>query len=196
MKNTGRCRELLVPGAKVILEKKSIASRKTEYDLIAVYKGQKLVNIDSQAPNRAFFNYVQSGRFLKGITLVKPEYKYGDSRFDFLLMADEQPVLVEVKGVTLEEDGVVMFPDAPTERGVKHIRQLIAARINGFTAYVVFIIQMSNVRYFLPNHQTHQAFADVLQSAGSQGVNILAYDCHVTEDSIAVKDPVQVFLQE
>lgn len=194
VKNTGRCRELLVPGTPVILEKSSKQPRKTLYDLIAVYKGTRLINIDSQAPNKVFLEYVQAGRFLENITLIRPEYKYKNSRFDFYIEADNRKIFVEVKGVTLEENGIVLFPDAPTERGVKHVHELVAARENGYESYVVFIIQMSDVLYFTPNYSTHQAFGQALNWAQAQGVKIIALDCIVTENGIIAKDTVNVLL--
>lgn len=194
VKNTGRCQELLVPGAQVILQKSGNQSRKTLYDLIAVYKGTRLINIDSQAPNKVFAEFLQTERLFTDIALIKPEFTYGNSRFDFYINAGNREILVEVKGVTLEESDVVLFPDAPTQRGLKHLQELLLARKNGYEAYVVFIIQMSGVNYFSPNIRTHQAFGAALQAAETQGVKILALDCLVTENSIKAKDYVKVVL--
>lgn len=194
VKNTGRCRELLTPNAKVILEKSPLKGRKTEYDLIAVYKGDALINIDSQAPNRVFYEYVKSGKFLDGITLFKPERVYGDSRFDLYLEREDERIFVEVKGVTLEEDGVLMFPDAPTERGVKHLNELVSAVKNGYKGYVVFVIQMEKCRYFTPNIGTHPEFAAALKRASENGVSILAYTCAITESTLDILREAEIVL--
>ena len=194
VKNTGRCKELLIKGAKVFLEESDKPERKTKYDLVAVYKGERLINMDSQIPNKAFYEWAEKGEFIEDITYIKPEYKYGNSRFDFYIETEKEKILLEVKGVTLEEDGVVMFPDAPTERGIKHIKELIKCTEEGFEAYIVFVIQMDNVKYFTPNRKTHKAFADALSEAEKCGVNVVSVDCKVTKDSMEINDFVEVRL--
>ena len=194
VKNTGRCRELLLPGVTVILERSSNPARRTEYDLIAVYKGDVLINIDSQAPNKVFGEWVQKSDFFKKMTLVKPEYTYSNSRFDYYIEADGKKILAEIKGVTLENDGVVLFPDAPTERGVKHINELIEAKKSGYESHIFFIIQMKKCKYFTPNKETHKEFADALKSASENGVSIHALTCNVTEDSLEISDFANVRL--
>ncbi len=194
VKNTGRCRELFVPDAAVVLAPGMNPARKTPCDVIAVYKGDKLINIDSQAPNRVFLEWVQRGGFLQGVTLIRPEYLYGQSRLDFYVEAEGKRCLVEVKGVTLEENGRVRFPDAPTERGAKHLRELAAAVNAGYECYVCFVIQMEGVCSFSPNGATDPAFAKALGQAADSGVHVLAYDCHVTEDSLHMGNPVPVVL--
>ena len=194
VKNTGRCKELLIPGVKGILQWSDNPSRKTKYDLIAVYKGDRLINIDSQAPNRVFYEYLQTGTYIDGITLIKPEAKYGGSRFDFYVEAGVRNIFIEVKGVTLEKNGVVLFPDAPTLRGVKHLNELTQCIGEGFEAYVVFVVQMKNVRFFTPNNKTHPEFGAALISAQKTGVKVAAMDCAVTENSLYIGDPVPVKL--
>ncbi len=194
VKNTGRCRELLIEGVKVILEKTDNLARKTEYDLIAVYKNNELINIDSQAPNKVFGEWAERGTYFKNITLIKPECKYKNSRFDYYIEADGRKIFVEVKGVTLEKDGVVLFPDAPTERGVKHINELIDAKENGFDAYVFFIVQMKKCRYFTPNVQTDSKFAEALKLAKNKGVNICCVNCNVCEEGFDIDGFVDVVL--
>jgi len=194
VKNTGRCKELLVPGAKVILQKSDNSERKTSYDLITVWKDKRLINIDSQAPNKLFLEYLQSGRYVDGITSIKPEAKYGSSRFDFYVEAGERKIFIEVKGVTLEEDGIVLFPDAPTERGVKHLNELAQSIRAGYEAQVVFVIQMSDVRYFTPNNKTHPAFGEALLAAVEAGVKAVALDCVVTPDSLIIGNPAPIKL--
>lgn len=194
VKNTGRCRELLIPGATVILEASDNPMRKTAYDLVAVYKGETLINIDSQAPNRVFDEWARKTDFFGSISLIKPECTYENSRFDFYIEADDRKIFAEIKGVTLEEDGVVLFPDAPTERGIKHVTELADAVKNGYDAYVFFVIQLQNCRYFTPNRQTHPAFADALQIAETAGVRIRAMSCRVTEDSLVIDRFVPVRL--
>ena len=194
VKNTGRCRELLTPNAKVILERSDAPARKTEYDLIAVYKGDMLINIDSQAPNKVFGEWTKRVTFFKNVTLIKPEFTYGKSRFDFYIEADGKKILAEIKGVTLEDGGAVLFPDAPTERGVKHVKELIKAKAEGFDSYLFFVIQMRNCRYFTPNRMTHPEFADALLEAKKQGVEIFALNCEVDEASLEIYDFVPVIL--
>jgi len=186
VKNTGRCKEILVPGARVVLYDSDNASRKTRYDLIAAYKGQTLINIDSQAPNAAFKEFIPSSGLFGKDPAVFPEHTHGDSRFDFYIESDDRKCFVEVKGVTLEFDGVVMFPDAPTERGIKHLRGLMRALDEGYECYVALIVQMKGMSYFTPNYATHEEFGKVLEEAYEKGVKILVYDCLVTEDSMKV----------
>ncbi len=196
VKNTGRCKELLTEGATVIVERSSNPNRKTAYDLVAVYKGERLINMDSQAPNRVFEEWVRQGGFFENLTKIQPECVYGNSRFDFYLEANGRPIFVEVKGVTLEQDGVVLFPDAPTERGVKHIQELIDAKKNGCDAYLFFVIQMKHCRYFTPNRQTHPAFARALRDAVDHGVIVYAVNCDVTEQQLNIDHFVPVVLND
>lgn len=190
VKNTGRCRELLTEGADVILEKTENTVRKTEYDLVAVYKNGMLINMDSQAPNKVFGEWAR--KYFPEAILIKPEYKYKNSRFDFYIEEKDRKILIEVKGVTLEENGVVMFPDAPTERGVKHVRELIDATGNGYEAYIFFVIQMEKCGYFTPNRATHPEFAGVLELASKRGVNVMALNCLVSEDGLEIDRMVEV----
>jgi len=192
VKNTGRCKELLTPGAKVYVQRVDSPLRKTQYDLIAVRKGQRLINMDSQAPNRVFYEHLQSGKYIDGVTLIKPEAKFGSSRFDFYVEADERKIFIEVKGVTLEEDGVVLFPDAPTERGVRHLRELARCAAAGYEAHVVFVVQMNNVRYFTPNDNMHAAFGQTLREAAAAGVRIAALDCTVEPDRLEIGKEIPI----
>ncbi len=194
VKNTGRCRELLVPGATVYLEVSDKPERKTKYDLIAVEKGSLLINMDSQAPNKVVGEWIQNSGYFGEVKLLRPEHTYGSSRFDFYLETAEEKILIEVKGVTLENDGVVSFPDAPTERGIKHLRELSAALNADFSAYVIFVVQMSEAKYFTPNEENHPAFAEALREAVKSGVTPLAITCHVSEDSINAKDFIEIRL--
>lgn len=196
VKNTGRCKELLRPGATVYLEKSGSPGRSTAYDLIAVEKGERLINMDSQAPNRAAEEWLRSGALFSETTLVKPETVYGNSRFDFYVETAEEKIFIEVKGVTLEEEGVVRFPDAPSDRAVKHVEELISAKQSGYRVFVLFVIQMEGVKYFTPNREMHPAFAEALCRAAAAGVEILAYDCLVTPDSMTLRHPVPVVLQD
>ncbi len=184
VKNTGRCKELLIPGATIFVEENNSQHRKTKFSLISVYKGNRLINMDSQAPNKIFYEWVQAGNFLSDVTLIKPEVTYKSSRFDFYIEAANKKIFVEVKGVTLEENGVAMFPDAPTQRGVKHVEELCHSLENGYEAYVVFIIQMNGIKYFIPNNKTHKEFGDALKQAKQSGVNIIAIECLVWENEI------------
>ena len=193
VKNTGRCRELLPPRAKVWCQESTNPNRKTEYDLIAVQKGDRLINMDSQAPNIAAGEWLRSGG-LGPIEQVKAETVHGDSRFDFSFVKDGTLCFLEVKGVTLETDGVCAFPDAPTERGAKHLRGLIQAAREGYGAYVLFVIQMSDVKYLHPNDATDPVFAAALREAAENGVTILAMDCGVTPDTMNLRLPVLVNL--
>ncbi|MDR0570437.1 MAG: DNA/RNA nuclease SfsA [Clostridiales Family XIII bacterium] len=194
VKNTGRCRELLLPGATVYLSKSGNPERKTLYDLVAVQKGERLVNMDSQAPNAAFGEYLRAGRHIDGASLIKAEAGRGRSRFDFYVEAEGRGIFIEVKGVTLEEDGVALFPDAPTERGVKHLRELADCVRSGYEAHVVFVIQMRGVKYFSPNDATHAAFGAALREAVAAGVAASALDCRVRTDGMDIRGGVEIRL--
>ena len=200
VKNTGRCRELLVPGCAVYLQDHAgaMGKRKLRYSLIAVDKvcgrGVVLINMDSQAPNRVTAEWLKAGGLGTKELLLRPEYKYGNSRFDFYLEADGRRAFMEVKGVTLEEDGIARFPDAPTERGVKHIRELISCLEDGCDAYIFFVIQMKGVRALEPNDRTHPAFGEALREAARKGVQVLAYDCVVRPDELKIDQRIEVWL--
>ena len=207
VKNTGRCKELLLPGSKVILEdfrnRPAFENRKTKFDLIAVYKkieqknplhakigSEILINMDSQAPNKVVGEWLATQDY----DLVKPEYTFGNSRVDFYMEKGNEKFLLEVKGCTLEFDGHCFFPDAPTERGVKHLEELMKAKESGYKAAVLILIQMEEATDFAPNDETHKAFGDTLRLAASKGVEILCYNCRVTPDSLELKDKVKVIL--
>lgn len=192
VKNTGRCREILVPGAKVYLSVSDNPNRKTRCDVIAVEKGDRLINMDSQAPNRVAAEAIPW--LFPGAKMIRPECAFGDSRLDFYVETDARKIFMEVKGVTLEADGVVSFPDAPTERGVRHLKELEKCVAAGYEAAVLFVIQMENVLYFTPNRRTHPAFADALKEARKAGVQILCYDCRVTKDGMILHQPVEIRL--
>mgnify|MGYP003290054103 CR=1 FL=1 len=192
VKNTGRCRELLIKGSTVYLQESDNPNRKTKYDLIAVRKGDRLINMDSQVVNSVALEFVPE--LFEDIVYVKPEYKYGNSRFDIYVETKTDKIFIEVKGVTLENDGVVSFPDAPTERGIKHLKELRKAVTEGYRAYVLFVIQMSDVKYFEPNIKTHPEFAKELKKAKDNGVFPLAFDCSVTPASIKIRKPVLIKL--
>lgn len=192
VKNTGRCRELLVPGAKVVLAVSNHPGRKTRCDLVAVYKGERLINMDSQAPNRAAAEALP--RLIPGLTLLRPETRFGDSRLDFYWEAGEKRGFVEVKGVTLEEGGAVQFPDAPTVRGSRHLAALEACKAAGYEAAALFVVQMAGVSSFSPNRRTDPAFADALRHAAEAGVHIWCYDCQVTPQEMTLNQPVPVKL--
>ncbi|MDD2234894.1 MAG: DNA/RNA nuclease SfsA [Desulfitobacteriaceae bacterium] len=194
VKNTGRCRELLRPGSLVYLEENNNPNRKTKYDLIAVEKDNLLVNMDSQAPNKVVKEWLEAGGIYPNPTLVYPEMKHGNSRVDFYLEDEDRKAFIEVKGVTLESNGVAAFPDAPTERGIKHIYHLIDVVQEGYEGYLLFIIQFKPVKYFIPNDVTHPGFGKALQEAVAAGVHVLAYDCIVTPDSMQIDRRVQVQL--
>jgi sugar fermentation stimulation protein A len=211
IRNTGRLKELLFRGVKVYLEKSSNGKRRTGYSLITVEKGQEIgcigeqsaelttkVNIDSTAPNKVVKEALADGKLtllgLEQLTLIKPESTFGESRFDFYLEAGDKKAFVEVKGVTLEENGTALFPDAPTERGLRHVEELIKAKTEGYEAYIVFIVQMTGVSFFSPNNRMHPDFGMALNKAERKGVKILCYDCEVTCDSITLKNPVPVKL--
>lgn len=193
VKNTGRCRELLISGARVWCAKAENSNRKTAYDLIAVEKGPYLVNMDSQAPNQAVGEWLRNGG-LGNAQVVLPEQRFHDSRFDFYLERDGKPMFLEVKGVTLEENGVCRFPDAPTQRGARHLRELTLAREQGYDAAVLFVIQMAPVRYLTPNDGTDPEFGKALREAAAKGVAVLAVDCVVTPDTMTIGNPVAVHL--
>jgi len=198
VRNTGRCRELLIKGVKVYLEISEWGKRKTGYTLIAVEKGDRLVNIDSIAPNKVVLENLQNGKLafpnMGEPKLIKTEKQFGDSKFDIYLETDNKKAFVEVKGVTLEEDGIALFPDAPTERGIKHMKELIKAVDEGYDAYIVFIIQMKGVSSFSPNIRTHPEFGVELNNAYKSGVHVLCFDTVVEADSITLADPVPVVI--
>ena len=201
VKNTGRCRELLQPGARLILQHHDNPARRTAYSVIGVYKGDVLVNMDSQAPNQVAYEWVLAGAdgLFGTIMEVKREKTYGNSRLDlYVESVDEDGVLqrtfIEVKGVTLEQDGVARFPDAPTERGVKHVEELTACLQDGYEAGILFVAQMKGIRHWEPNWATHAAFGEALCRAQAAGVRLLAYDCLVTEDSMKIDQPLPVNL--
>lgn len=194
VKNTGRCRELLTPGASVLVQKASKPERKTAYDLISVWKGARLINMDAAAPNAVFGEWLAAGGLGFVPDSIRPEYRHGDSRFDFYFEHGGHKAFAEVKGVTLEDKGVVRFPDAPTLRGVKHLHGLIRCVEEGFQAYAVFIVQMENVKYFEPNRATHPEFAEALRQAAKAGVKLIALDCKVEENSLIAGSPVEIRL--
>ena len=193
VKNTGRCRELLPVGAMVWCQHSDNPNRKTQYDLITVQKGDRLINMDSQAPNAAAREWLQSGG-LGEIANLRAETVHGNSRFDFSFQKDGKLCFLEVKGVTLENDGVCAFPDAPTERGAKHLRELTQAVREGYGGYVLFVIQMADVKYLHPNDTTDSAFGAALREAAAAGVHVLAMDCAVTESTLDIRLPVLVKL--
>lgn len=195
VKNTGRCRELFIPGADVYVQEAGGEKRKTKYDLISVVKGNRLINVDSQIPNRVFYEWMQTGAFQPDITAIRPECRFLNSRFDFYVEYADKKAFVEVKGVTLEKEGTAMFPDAPTERGVKHVTELIECKKMGYDAYVVFVIQMKGVQYFTPNDETHKAFGDILREAEKKGVSVCAIDCEVFHNAITPGHPVDIILR-
>lgn len=192
VKNTGRCAELLTPNAEVYVQKTDNPERKTQWDLIGVKKGKRMINMDSQIPNKVVEEWIRKGNLFPNATLIRPETTYKNSRFDLYVEIGKRKIFMEIKGVTLEDNGVVKFPDAPTERGVKHISELCEAVKDGYEAYLFFVIQMKGVKYFTPNMKTHAAFGEALQRAQEQGVRILAYDSRITKDSIELADEVPV----
>lgn len=201
VKNTGRCRELLLPDSVVYLEDltENPGNRKLMYDLIAVEKENLLINMDSQAPNKVVREALEKGiiclKYMGDLTLICPEKTYGKSRFDFYVEDESgQKGFIEVKGVTLENNRIAAFPDAPTERGVKHINELIMAKNSGYNAYIIFVLQMSGMKYLVPNDATHKSFGDALRLANSCGVNVLAYECAVTPDSLEITGEIAVKL--
>lgn len=208
VKNTGRCGELLIPGAVVYLQESEQTNRKTKWDLIAVEKEcrlpdpegnfrtrTRLVNIDSQAPNQVVREWLEAGNLIPGITRIQPECRYGESRIDLYVEAGERRIFIEVKGVSLEEDGRVRFPDAPSDRAVKHVRELARAVEEGYEAYVFFVVQMKDVDYFTPNLDTHPEFGEALRDVAEGGVKVIAWDCQVQPDLLELADPVPVALE-
>jgi len=196
VKNTGRCRELLIPGAPLYLQDWGEAhpGRKTRYDVIGVKKGDLMVNMDSQAPNKVFAEWAHEGRFVSGLTVLRPEATWGNSRFDFYWESADKRGFVEVKGVTLEFDGYACFPDAPTQRGVKHLEELIRAKQAGYEATVCFVIQMEGMRSLSPNDETHPAFGTALRNAAAAGVSVMAMECRVTSDTLEISHKVPVLI--
>ena len=193
VKNTGRCRELLPAGAKVWCQKSGNPARKTAWDLISVQKGDRIINMDSQAPNAAVEEWLRSGG-LSGAEQIRREVFFGESRFDFAFQRDGKSCFLEVKGVTLETDGVCAFPDAPTVRGARHLRELAEAARKGYGAYVLFVIQMADVKYLHPNDATDSAFGEALREAQKAGVKVLAMECAVTPDSMILSKEIPVRL--
>lgn len=199
VKNTGRCKELLVPNATVFLAEAENPNRKTKYDLIAVEKGlesgeKMLINMDSQIVNAAAEEWLKKGELFGKNAVIRREVTFGKSRFDFYIESNDRKIFLEVKGVTLESGGVASFPDAPTERGIKHINELITCCNNGYEGYILFVIQMKGVTEFTPNDITHKAFGDALRQAEKSGVKIIAMDCKVTPDSIKIDKRVKISL--
>ena len=198
VKNTGKCRELLVPNCSVYLEESDNINRKTKYSLISVIKEERLINMDSQVPNKIVIEALKNKDIVlegfKDITFLKSEKTYNKSRFDVYLESNDKKAFVEVKGVTLEENNIVMFPDAKTERGVKHINELIEARLEGYEAFILFIVQMKGVNYFTPNEKMHKELKDALINANQKGVKILSFDCNVDIDEININKEVKVIL--
>lgn len=186
VKNTGRCRELLVPGARVVLDRADRPNRKTAYDLVGVYKNGKLFNIDSHAPNRVVREWLEAQDFDR----VRPEYRYGDSRIDFYMEKGREKYLLEVKGCTLEIDGVGYFPDAPTERGLKHVRELIRACGEGYHSALAFVIQMEGVTKVMPNSRTMPEFGEALEAARKAGVKILYLQTRTAPDQIRIRPDI------
>lgn len=196
VKNTGRCRELLLPGTEVILEESSNPARKTKYDLICVNKSGRWINMDSQIPNKAAKEWIVAGGLFPEKVTVYTEKTYGNSRFDLYVESAERKAFIEVKGVTLEENNIARFPDAPTQRGVKHIQELIRCMEDGYEAYLLFVIQMKGIERFEPNWNTHREFGETLQKAEKAGVRLLARDCMIGKDRIEIRDAVPINLED
>lgn len=194
VKNTGRCKEILTKGTTVYLEKSNNPNRKTKYSLISAYKGRMLINIDSQVPNEVVYSSISSNKIpeLTDVDLLKKEVKYNNSRFDLYYEKKGQKGFIEVKGVTLEIDGISMFPDAPTERGTKHILEMLKAKKGGYDNFIFFLIQMPDIKYFRPNEEMDPKFSETLIKAKEGGVNILAYNCRVTKDQIELANRVEL----
>lgn len=196
VKNTGRCKELLITGCKVFLAPSENPKRKTKYDLIAVIKKadnkEILINMDSQIPNLVAEEWLRKGELFSKEALIKREVTFKNSRFDIYVEDGQRKAFIEVKGVTLENNGTLMFPDAPTLRGIKHINELIEAAKAGYEAYILFVIQMKGAKEFKPNDLTHKEFGDTLRKAKASGVKILAYDCKITPNSIELDSPVKI----
>lgn len=195
VKNTGRCRELLIPGARVVLAWSGAPERKTQWDLVAVWKGETLVNIDSQAPNKVFAEWARATGFPQGLVLLKPESKWGASRFDFYYEAGEERGYIEVKGVTLESGGTARFPDAPTLRGARHLRELAECRRQGLGAYLAFVVQMEGMKRVAPNRAMDPGFADALEAARRAGVKVIALGCRVGVDALEITENIPVDLR-
>lgn len=196
VKNTGRCREILMEGTEVFLEKAENLNRKTGYSLISAYKGNALINIDSQVPNAVVFEGISNKKVSEflGVCKLKREVFYGNSRFDIYFETPFEKGFIEVKGVTLEENGVAMFPDAPTERGTKHVNEMVKAVQEGYSGYIFFLIQMKGVEYFTPYEKMDSDFAAALKNARDNGVKILAYDSYVTESEITIDREIKVII--
>lgn len=194
VKNTGRCKEILIEGTECYLEKSEKPSRKYQYSLISLKKGDRFINIDSQAPNKVVAEFLAEGKLFDDIKNIKAESTYGKSRFDFYFEHGDNKAFLEVKGVTLEENNAVFFPDAPTERGTKHLNELCECVKDGYEAYVIFVVQMKNVKSFSPNKKTDPVFSDALVKASEKGVNVLCYDCYVNKNEMIIKDKVPVIL--
>lgn len=196
VKNTGRCKELLVKGAEVYLVKADDPKRTTKYDLVVVKKGKLLINMDSQAPNKVAGEWLAKEELFSKVSLIKPETTYGNSRFDFYVESEDSQAFVEVKGVTLEMDGIVKFPDAPSERAIKHMEELIKAKQDGYGAFVLFVVQMEEAICFMPNEFIHKEFGAVLRKAKAAGVEIIAYKCKVEKDSLEITEPIPVYYED
>lgn len=196
VKNTGRCRELLTERAIVYVQQHNDSKRKTKYSLIAVRKGNLLINMDSQAPNKAVAEWLTEKQPFGEIRVMKPECRHGNSRFDFYLETEKRKIFIEVKGVTLENDGIAMFPDAPTARGVKHLQELTDCLQQGYEAAVIFVIQFTGAKLFRPNYATHPEFAQALRAAQAAGVQVVALECTVTPESMYIGKSVPLQLTE
>ncbi|WP_158349994.1 DNA/RNA nuclease SfsA [Diplocloster modestus] len=194
VKNTGRCAELLIPGADILVQRSDNIKRKTALDLIGVYKGERLINMDSQAPNQVAEEWIREGGLFPGASFVRREMKYRSSRFDLYIEEMGRKIFLEVKGVTLERGGIAMFPDAPTERGIKHLNELCGCIREGYEAYVLFVIQMKGVACFIPNMATAPEFGQALVRAQKAGVRLMARDCVVTVDTLKIRDEVEIQL--
>lgn len=195
VKNTGRCRELLLPGTHIFVSKSSNPKRRTQYDLISVFKGERLINIDSQAPNKVVHEWLRTHTLLgETVKYIKPEYTFGKSRIDFYIETQSHKYLMEVKGVTLEKDNIAMFPDAPTERGVKHLQELIFARECGLKSIALFAIQLTGTKKFMPNWETHREFAEKLIEASSKGVDLIAMECEVQKNCLLLQKEIPIDL--
>lgn len=195
VKNTGRCKELLIPGlTTVYVQKSDNPNRKTKYSLIGVLKDGKKINMDSQVTNKVVYEWILEGGLFENLKFIKPEKKYKNSRFDFYIETESEKAFIEVKSVTLENGGIAKFPDAPTDRGMKHIRELCECIDDGYKAYIIFVVQMKDVLYFTPNDDTHKEFGDILRMAYKKGVEVIAVNCYVDEDSINICDYVEVRL--
>ena len=196
VKNTGRCKELLIPGTEIILEKSGNPARKTKYDLISVRKGNRWINMDSQIPNKAAEEWLLKGSLFPEEIQIRREKTFGNSRFDLYVESSRRKAFMEIKGVTLEENNIARFPDAPTQRGLKHVEELTHCIRDGYEAYLLFVIQMKGITCFEPNWNTHPEFGEALIDAQNAGVKLLAYDCFVTENLMEIRDPVPINLKK